>query len=139
MLCLRELRERTTQSIAALSRTQTEMSLEKIFYTIDEVSEITKLPQSLIQHYIRVKKVTLSPEHYPDINPRYMNNRLFFTQKDIDELLRFIDKRKDESWEDWQLRRIQQITAKSERKERRPLKRPDLRVIRGKKGDPEQR
>ena len=115
------------------------MSLKKISYTIDEVSEITKLPQSLIQHYIRVKKVTLSPEHYPDINPRYMNNTLFFTQKDIDELLRFIDKREDESWENWQLRRIQQITAESEMKERRPPKRPDLRIIRGKKEDPEKR
>ena len=115
------------------------MSLEKIFYTIDEVSEITKLPQSLIQHYIRVKKVTVSPDHYPDINPRSTEDGLFFTQKDINELLRFIDKRKDESWENWQLRRTQQITAKSEIKEHRPLKRPDLRIIKGKKEDPEKR
>ena len=115
------------------------MRLEKLFYTIDEVSEITRLPQSLIQHYIRVKRVTLSPEHYPDINPRSIKGRLFFTQKDIDELLRFIDKRKDESWENWQLRRIQQITAKREMRERRPLRRPDLRIIRGKKEDPEKK
>ena len=115
------------------------MSLKKISYTIDEVSEITKLPQSLIQHYIRVKKVTLSPEHYPDINPRYTNNRLFFTQKDIDELLRFIDKREDESWENWQLRRIQRITARSEMKEHKSPKRPYLRIIRGKKEDPKKR
>ena len=115
------------------------MSSEKIFYTIDEVSEITRLPQSLIQHYIRVKKVTLSPDHYPDINPRSTEGGLFFTQKDINELLRFIDKRKDESWEDWQLRRIQQIAAKSEMKERRPLRRPDLRIIKGKKEDLEKR
>jgi len=113
------------------------MSLKKIFYGIDEVSEITRLPQSLIRHYIRIKKVTLSPEHYPDINPRFMNNRLFFTQKDIDELLRFIDKKEDESWENWQLRRIKQITTKSEMKEHTPQKRPDLRIIKGKKEDPE--
>jgi DNA-binding transcriptional MerR regulator len=132
-----ELGRQSVLRIHVFEPDKTEMSLEKIFYTIDEVSEITKLPQSLIQHYIRVKKVTLSPEHYPDINPRYMNNRLFFTQKDIDELLRFIDKRKDESWENWQLRRIQQITAESEMNKRRPPKRPDLRVIKGKKEDPE--
>ena len=113
------------------------MRLEKIFYTIDEVSEITRLPQSLIQHYIRVKRVTISPEHYPDIHPRLIKGELLFTRKDIDELLRFVDKRKDESWERWQLRRIQQITAQSEMKERRPPKRPDLRIIRGKKEDPE--
>jgi hypothetical protein len=113
------------------------MKLEKIFYTIDEVSEITRLPQSLIQHYIRVKKVTLSPEHYPDINPRYINNRLFFAQKDIDELLRFIDKREDESWENWQLRRIDEIREKRRLAEVRQEIKPDLRVIRGKKEDPE--
>ena len=64
---------------------------------------------------------------------------MFFTQKDIDELLRFVDKRKDESWENWQLRRIQQITAKREMRERRHVKRPDLRIIRGKKEDPEKK
>ena len=115
------------------------MRLEKLFYTIDEVSEITRLPQSLIQHYIRVKKVTLSPEHYPDINPRSIKDKLFFTQKDLDELLRFIDKSKDESWENWQLRRIEEIKAKRKLRERRPLRRPDLRIIRGKKEDPEKK
>jgi DNA-binding transcriptional MerR regulator len=115
------------------------MRLEKLFYTVDEVSEITRLPQSLIQHYVRVKRVTISPEHYPDINPGSIKGRLFFTQKDIDELLRFIDKRKDESWERWQLRRIQQITAKREMREHRPLRKPDLRIIRGKKEDPEKK
>ena len=111
--------------------------MEKIYYTVAEVSEITRLPQSLIQHYVRVKRVTISPEHYPDIHPRLIKGELLFTRKDIDELLRFVDKRKDESWERWQLRRIQQITAQSEMKERRPPKRPDLRIIRGKKKDPE--
>ena len=110
------------------------MKLEKIFYTIDEVSEITRLPQSLIQHYVRVKRVTLSPEHYPDIHPRSVKGTMLFSQKDIDELLRFIDKRKDESWEQWQLRRIEEIKAKRHIEERRRVKRPDLRIIRGKKG-----
>ena len=110
------------------------MKLEKIFYTIDEVSEITRLPQSLIQHYVRVKRVTLSPEHYPDIHQRSVKGTMLFSQKDIDELLRFIDKRKDESWEQWQLRRIEEIKAKRQIQERRRVKRPDLRIIRGKKG-----
>lgn len=115
------------------------MSLEKIFYTIDEVSDITRLPQALIQHYIRVKKVTLSPEQYPNINPRLIQGDLLFTRKDIDELLRFIDKRNDESWDNWQLRRIQQIRAKREMSEPKPLRKPDLRIIRGKKEDPKKR
>ena len=115
------------------------MRLEKIFYTIDEVSEITRLPQSLIQHYIRVKRVTLSPEHYPDINPRSVKGSMLFSQKDIDELLRFIDKRENESWEHWQLRRIEQIKAKRQLQERGNGKRPDLRIIRGKKEDPEKK
>jgi hypothetical protein len=110
----------------------------KIFYSIDEVSGITKLPQSLILHYIRVRKKTLSPEHYPDINPRQVKGRLLFTQKDIDELLRFIDKRKDESWERWQLRIIREIKARRElHKEKKPPKRPRLRTIKGKKKDRE--
>lgn len=113
------------------------MRLKKIFYTIDEVSEITRLPQSLIQHYIRVKKVTLSPEHYPDINPRSAKGGMLFSQKDINELLRFIDKREDESWEHWQLRRIEEIKAKRELQERGNGKRPNLRIIRGKKKDSE--
>jgi hypothetical protein len=113
--------------------------LEKIFYTIDEVSEITRLPQSLIQHYIRVKKVTISPEHYPDIHPRLKKGELLFTRKDIDELLRFVDKRRDESWERWQLRRIEEIRAKKKLQENRPLRKPDLRIIRGKKEKPDEK
>ena len=115
------------------------MRLEKIYYTVDEVSEITRLPQSLIQHYVRVKRVTISPEHYPDIHPRLIKGELLFTRKDIDELLRFADKREDESWEQWQLRRIEEIKAKRKSREHRPLKKPDLRIIRGKKKDPEKR
>jgi len=110
----------------------------KIFYTIDEVSSSTKLPQPLILHYIRVRKKTVSPEHYPDINPRQVKGKLLFSQKDIDELLRFIDKRKDESWERWQLRKIKEIIAKRELdKEKKPPKRPGLRIIKGKKKDRE--
>jgi hypothetical protein len=115
------------------------MRLEKILYTIDEVSEITRLPQSLIQHYIRVKRVTLSPEHYPDINPRSAKGAMLFSQKDINELLRFIDKREDESWEQWQLRRIEEIKEKRKLREHAPLRKPDLRIIRGKKEDPEKK
>jgi hypothetical protein len=105
----------------------------KIFYTLDEVSEITRLPQSLIRHYVRVRKVTISPEHYPDIKPRLVKGALLFTHKDIDALLSFIDKRQDESWEKWQLRRIQEIKAKRQLAEDSRGKRPDLRVIPGKK------
>jgi hypothetical protein len=110
----------------------------KILYTLDEVSEITRLPQSLIQHYVRIKKVTISPQHYPDINPRLVKGELLFTQKDLDALLRFIDKRHDESWEKWQLRRIQEIKAKRQLPEDRRGKRPDLRVIPGKKKNHEE-
>ena len=109
----------------------------KMFYTIDEVATITKLPQNLIRHYIRVLKKTLVPEQYPNINPRQIKGELLFTRKDIDELLRFIDKRKDESWEKWQLRVIKEIMAKRESKQDvHPQKRPDLRLIKGKKGKP---
>ena len=108
-------------------------NLEKMFYTLNEVSKITRLPQSLIQHYVRVKKVTISPEQYPDINPRLVKGKLLFAQKDIDALLRFIDKRQDESWEKWQLRRIQEIKAKRQLAEDSQEKRPDLRIIKGKK------
>ena len=111
-------------------------NLKKISYTIDEVAEITRLPQSLIQHYVRVKKVTISPEQYPDINPRLVKGELLFGQKDIDALLRFIDKRQDESWEKWQLRRIQEIKAKRQLAEDRQEKRPDLRIVKGKKKSP---
>lgn len=109
----------------------------KIFYTIYEVSKITKLPEPLIHYYIRIREKTIAPEHYPDINPRYVKGKLLFTRKDIDELLRFIDKRKDESWEKWQLRIIKEINAKRELKEEKHPKRPDLRVIKGKKQDNE--
>lgn len=105
----------------------------KIFYTIDEVSGITKLPQPLILYYIRVRKKTIVPEHYPDINPRHVKGKLLFTQKDIDELLRFIDKRKDESWEGWQLRIIKEIKAKRDSKKDKGPGRPDLKIIKGKK------
>jgi hypothetical protein len=110
----------------------------KIFYTLVEVSEITRLPQSLIRHYVRVKKVTISPEQYPDINPRLVKGELLFTKKDLDALLSFIDKRQDESWEKWQLRRIQEIKAKRQLPEDRRGKRPDLRVIPGKKKNHEE-
>ena len=117
----------------AYSKLEIRFSLKKISYTLDEVSEITRLPQPLIQHYVRVKKVTISPEHYPDIDPRLVKGKLLFTQKDIDSLLRFIDKRQDESWEKWNLRRIQEIKAKRQLAEDRQEKRPDLRIIKGKK------
>ena len=109
----------------------------KIFYTIDEVSKITKLPQNLIMYYIRVLKKTIAPEHYPDINPRQVKGKYLFTQKDIDEILRFIDKRKDESWEKWQLRVIKETIAKRESKQdARSHRRADLRLIKGKKREP---
>ena len=107
----------------------------KIFYTIDEVSEITKLPQILILHYLRVKGKTLAPEHYPDINPRRIKGELLFSKKDVDELLRFIDKRKDETWEKWQLRRIKDIMEKKESNIDKSNKKPDLIIINGGKKD----
>ncbi len=106
-------------------------------YTIDEVSKITKLPQNLIRHYIRVLNKTLAPEHYPDIHPRQVKGKYLFTRKDIDEILRFIDKRKDESWEQWQLRIIKETMAKREfKQDKRPLRKADLRIIKGKKREP---
>ncbi|MBW1715496.1 MAG: hypothetical protein JRJ77_06645 [Deltaproteobacteria bacterium] len=110
--------------------------MEKMFYTVDEVSKITRLPQSLIRYYVRVKKVTISPEHYPDVNPRLVKGKLLFAQKDIEALLRFIDKKQDESWEKWQLRRIQEIKAKRQLAEDRQEKRPNLRIVKGKKKGP---
>ena len=92
----------------------------KIFYTINDVSKITTLPQDLIRYYIRVLKKTIAPEHYPDINPRQVKGEFLFTRKDIDEILRFIDKRKDESWEKWQLRVIKETMAKRESKQEAP-------------------
>jgi len=121
---------------AKLSENRKAFLNTKIFYTIDEVSKITTLPQNLILHYIRVLKKTLAPEHYPDINPRQVKGEFLFTRKDIDEILRFIDKRKDESWEKWQLRVIKETMAKRESKQdARPRRRADLRLIKGKKED----
>ena len=123
---------------AKLSENRKAFLNTKIFYTIDEVSKITKLPQNLILHYIRVLKKTIAPEHYPKINPRQVKGEYLFTQKDIDEILRFIDKRKDESWEKWQLRIIKETMAKRESKQdSRHQKRTDLRLIKGKKEDKE--
>jgi len=107
----------------------------KIFYTIDEVSELTKLPQMLILHYLRVKGITLAPEHYPDINPRRVKGELLFSKKDVDEIFRFIGKKKDETWEKWQLRRIKEIMAKRELNIAKPEKKPDLKIINGGKKD----
>jgi hypothetical protein len=110
--------------------------LEKIYYTIDEVSALTKLPQSLIRHYVRVLEVTVARAHYPDINPRKVKGELRFTRKDVDEILRFIDKRKNESWETWQLRRINEILAKRASSPRKAAKGRHLRIIQGEKKDP---
>lgn len=110
----------------------------KIFYTIDNVSKITKLPQNLIRHYIRVLKITIAPEHYPDIHPRQVKGEFLFSRKDIDEILKFMDKRKDESWEKWQLRIIKETMAQRKSKQDiQPHRRADLRVIKGKKTDKE--
>lgn len=108
----------------------------QIFYTIDEVSKITKLPQNLIRHYIRVLKITIAPEHYPDIHPKEVKGEFLFSRKDIDEILRFIDKRKDESWETWQLRIIKETMAERKSKQdTHTRKRANLRLIQGKKKD----
>jgi hypothetical protein len=108
----------------------------KIFYSLEEVSEITRLAPLLIKQYIRMKKRAITPELLPDLNPNYINGEPFFSQKDIDELLNYIDKRKDESWENWHLRMAKEAMAKreSERRKKRP-QRPDLRVVKGKKGN----
>ena len=111
--------------------------MEKIYYTIDEVSEITRLPQALIHHYLRVLNKTMVPEHYPDIHPRLVKGDLLFTRRDVDELLRFVDKKKDESWESWQMRIIKGIMAKRESRKNPPPQRPSLRLIQGKKETPE--
>lgn len=108
----------------------------KIFYTLDEVSKITRLPSLLIRQYISMKKRAISPELLPDINPKYIKGEPVFTRKDIDALLRFIDKRNDESWERWHLRLVKETIAKRElKKEKKPPRRPDLRIIKGKKKD----
>jgi len=110
----------------------------KILYSIDEVAAITKLPSMLIKQYIRLKKRALNPELLPDINPRYIKGEPFFTQKDIHELLRYIDKRKDESWDTWRLRMVKEAMARreSEKKKKEP-QRPDLRIVKGEKGNGE--
>jgi hypothetical protein len=102
----------------------------KILYSIDEVAAITKLPSPLINQYLRMKKRALNPELLPDINPRFIKGEPFFTQKDIHELLRYIDKRKDESWDAWQLRMVKEAMARreSEKKKKEP-KRADLRIV----------
>lgn len=107
----------------------------KMFYTIDEVSELTKIPQMLLLHYLRVKDKTLAPEHYPNINPRWVEGELLFSKKDVDELFRFLDKRKDESWEKWQLRRIKRIMEERELHIYKPEKKPALKIIDGGKKD----
>jgi hypothetical protein len=66
-----------------------------------------------------------------------VRGQLLFTRKDVDEILRFIDKRKDESWETWQLRRINEILANRASPPTKGPKRPNLRIIEGKKKDPQ--
>jgi hypothetical protein len=110
----------------------------KILYSIDEVATITKLAPLLITQYVRMKKRAITPELLPDLNPKYIKGEPFFTQKDIDELLNYIDKRKDESWENWHLRRVKETIAKREfkKKKKKPQK-PDLRIVEGKKRNEE--
>jgi len=106
----------------------------KILYSIDEVAAITKLPSALINQYLRMKKRALNPELLPDINPRYSKGELFFTQKDINELLRYIDKRKDESWDTWQMRMVKETMARREsEKKKKESQRPDLRIVKREK------
>jgi len=117
----------------------TEIDLtSKILYSIEEVAQITKLPPMLINQYLRMKKRAIDPELLPNINPRYIKGEPFFTQKDIDELLDFIDKRKDESWNNWQLRMVKEARAKKEsEKETKQPHRPDLKIVDDKNGDKE--
>ncbi len=106
----------------------------KILYSIDEVAAITKLPSALIKQYLRMKKRALNPELLPDINPRHIKGEPFFTQKDINELLRYIDKRKDESWDTWQMRMVKETMARREsEKKKKEFQRPDLRIVKGEK------
>jgi len=107
-------------------------------YSVDEVARITKLPPLLITQYVRMRERAISPELLPDLNPKYIKGQPFFTQKDIDELLNYIDKRKDESWDNWQLRMVKETIAKreSEKKDKRPQQ-PDLRIVKGKKRNKE--
>ena len=108
----------------------------KIFYSLEEVSNKTKLPPLLIKRYLRLKKKAVTPELLPDLNPTYIKGEPFFTQKDIDELLDYIDKRKDESWDTWHTRRVKEAMAKRESdKKKKQHKRPDLKVVKGKRGN----
>ena len=108
----------------------------KILYGIDEVAAITKLPPLLIGQYLRLKKRALNPELFPDINPRYIKGEPFFTRKDIDALLRYIDKRNGESWDTWQLRMAKETIAKREgEKEQKQPQRPELKLVHKEKGD----
>jgi hypothetical protein len=108
---------------------ETELA-SKILFSIEEVAKITTLPPALINQYLRMKKRAIAPELLPDINPRYIKGEPFFTQKDIDELLSFIDKRKDETWNNWHLRMVKETMAKreSEKEQKRP-QRPDLKIV----------
>jgi hypothetical protein len=108
----------------------------KILFSIEEVAALTKLPPLLINQYLRMKKRAIAPELLPNINPRYIKGEPFFTQKDIDKLLDFIDKRKDESWNNWQLRMVKEARAKreSEKEHNQPI-RPDLQIVHDKNGD----
>lgn len=83
-----------------------------------------------------MKKRALLPELLPDLNPKYIKGEPFFTQKDIEKLLNYIDKRKDESWDNWHLRMAKETISKreSEKKRKRP-QRPELRIVKGKKGN----
>lgn len=110
----------------------------KIFYSLEEVSEITKLAPLLIKQYVRMKKRAITPELLPDLNPKYIKGEPFFTQKDINELLDYIDKRKDESWENWHMRMVKETMAKREsEKKKKRHQRPELRIVKGKKEDQE--
>jgi hypothetical protein len=112
------------------------MMNSKIFYSLEDVSEKTRLPPLLIKRYLRLKEKAITPELLPDLHPTYIKGEPFFTQKDIDELLDYIDKRRDESWDNWHMRRVKEAIAKkeSEKKKKQPRP-PDLRVVKGKKGD----
>lgn len=110
----------------------------KIFYSLEEVSEITRLAPLLIKQYLRMKKRAITPELLPDLNPKYIKGEPFFTTKDIDELLNYIDKSKDESWENWHLRMAREAMARREsKKKKKQPQRPELRIVKGKKGNKE--
>ncbi|RLB29121.1 MAG: hypothetical protein DRG87_07830 [Deltaproteobacteria bacterium] len=108
----------------------------KIFYSIEEASQKTRLPSLLIKRFLRLKEKAITPELLPDLNPTYVKGEPFFTQKDIQELLDYIDKRKDESWDAWHTRRVKEAMAKRESEQKKKhLQRPDLRIMKGKKGN----